>query len=190
MLRVIDSRTLDPHADTARPVAARRRAQRVPGRSGDLHRLPKTNWIWVADDGTATPGDATTHGTAYPYDTRVPLLLFGVGVRPGPVRTVSHAGRHRTDTGEDLRRRAANGDRPGAYGSRRTMSPCNSEREYGVRNSVGVWASDSQVRSSGRKKGCRLHTSIPGPPRTAASGSHTRSVGSTLPLNRRLDRRW
>ena len=45
--------------------------------------LPKTNWIWVADDGTATPGDATTHGTAYPYDTRVPLLLFGVGVRPG-----------------------------------------------------------------------------------------------------------
>ena len=30
-----------------------------------------------------TPGDATTHGTAYPYDVRVPLLLLGAGVRPG-----------------------------------------------------------------------------------------------------------
>ena len=39
------------------------------------------NWFWVADDGTPAPGDATTHGTAYPYDTGVPLLLLGAGVR-------------------------------------------------------------------------------------------------------------
>jgi len=45
--------------------------------------IPKMNWIWVAADGTATPGDATTHGTLYPYDARVPLVLFGARVRPG-----------------------------------------------------------------------------------------------------------
>jgi predicted AlkP superfamily pyrophosphatase or phosphodiesterase len=83
VLRVIDSRTLDPHADTPDPLLHAVALSEFPGRSGDLLVLPKTNWIWVADDGTATPGDATTHGTAYPYDTRVPLLLFGVGVRPG-----------------------------------------------------------------------------------------------------------
>jgi len=27
--------------------------------------------------------NATTHGTMYPYDQRVPVILFGAGVTPG-----------------------------------------------------------------------------------------------------------
>jgi arylsulfatase A-like enzyme len=47
----------------------------LPGRSGDLVVIPRKHWI-------ATDA-ATTHGTAYDYDQRVPLLLFGAGIRPG-----------------------------------------------------------------------------------------------------------
>ena len=44
-------------------------------RSGDLIVVPKRNWLLS----TA----ATTHGTLYPYDQRVPVMFFGAGVRPG-----------------------------------------------------------------------------------------------------------
>jgi predicted AlkP superfamily pyrophosphatase or phosphodiesterase len=83
VLRVIDSRVLDPHATTPDPLLRATALGEFRGRSGDLIVIPKTNWFWVADDGTPAPGDATTHGTAYPYDARVPLLLLGAGVRPG-----------------------------------------------------------------------------------------------------------
>jgi predicted AlkP superfamily pyrophosphatase or phosphodiesterase len=83
VLRVLDSRALDPDAATPDPLLRATALGEFRGRSGDLIVIPKTNWFWVADDGTAAPGDATTHGTGYPYDTRVPLLLLGAGVRPG-----------------------------------------------------------------------------------------------------------
>jgi predicted AlkP superfamily pyrophosphatase or phosphodiesterase len=83
VLRVIDGRTLDARGAASDPLLKAAALSEFPGRSGDLIVLPKTNWFWVADDGTPTPGDATTHGTAYPYDARVPLLLLGAGVRPG-----------------------------------------------------------------------------------------------------------
>ncbi|HJR59174.1 MAG TPA: alkaline phosphatase family protein [Vicinamibacterales bacterium] len=44
-------------------------------RSGDLIVVPKENWLLS----TA----ATTHGTLYTYDQRVPVVFFGAGVRPG-----------------------------------------------------------------------------------------------------------
>jgi predicted AlkP superfamily pyrophosphatase or phosphodiesterase len=47
----------------------------VPGRSGDLVVLPRPYWQ------NSTTG--TTHGTGYGYDQRVPIVLFGAGVRPG-----------------------------------------------------------------------------------------------------------
>ena len=47
----------------------------VPGRSGDLIVLPRPYW--------QNSSKGTTHGTAYGYDQRVPLVLFGAGVRPG-----------------------------------------------------------------------------------------------------------
>jgi hypothetical protein len=83
VLRVIDSRVLDPHAATPDPLLRATALGEFRGRSGDLIVIPRTNWFWVADDGTSAPGDATTHGTGHPYDTRVPLLLLGAGVRPG-----------------------------------------------------------------------------------------------------------
>lgn len=46
-----------------------------PARSGDIIVAPAERWIMS----TAV----TTHGTQYAYDQRVPLILFGAGVRPG-----------------------------------------------------------------------------------------------------------
>jgi predicted AlkP superfamily pyrophosphatase or phosphodiesterase len=49
-------------------------------RSGDLFVVPRRDWIVE----TRADGDATTHGTHYEYDRRVPLLLVGAGFPPGP----------------------------------------------------------------------------------------------------------
>ncbi len=46
-----------------------------PARSGDIIVTPAERWIMS----TAV----TTHGTPYAYDQRVPLILFGAGVRAG-----------------------------------------------------------------------------------------------------------
>ena len=46
-----------------------------PGRSGDLFVLVKQNWLFQAT--------GTTHGTLYDYDQRVPVILYGAGIRPG-----------------------------------------------------------------------------------------------------------
>ena len=54
-----------------------------PARSGDLLVIPKPNWIFVSDDKTIVPGNATTHGSGYPYDVRVPLVFLGAGIAPG-----------------------------------------------------------------------------------------------------------
>jgi predicted AlkP superfamily pyrophosphatase or phosphodiesterase len=48
----------------------------VPGRSGDFAITPKANWIIRSTSGT-------THGSLNSYDQRVPLVLFGQGIRPG-----------------------------------------------------------------------------------------------------------
>ena len=45
------------------------------GRSGDLKVLARAYWIYS----TST----TTHGTGHAYDTRVPVLLFGYGIKAG-----------------------------------------------------------------------------------------------------------
>ena len=48
-----------------------------PDRSGDVAVVLKPYWI---------PGDyltGTTHGSPYPYDTHVPLVVFGTNVKPG-----------------------------------------------------------------------------------------------------------
>jgi predicted AlkP superfamily pyrophosphatase or phosphodiesterase len=46
-----------------------------PGRSGDLIIVPRENWILTTS--------ATTHGTLYPYDQQVPVILYGPGVQKG-----------------------------------------------------------------------------------------------------------
>ncbi len=45
------------------------------GRSGDLKMLGRSYWI--------TSSSTSTHGTGHRYDTRVPVILFGAGIRKG-----------------------------------------------------------------------------------------------------------
>ncbi|HEY0678361.1 MAG TPA: alkaline phosphatase family protein, partial [Chitinophagaceae bacterium] len=47
-----------------------------PSRSGDIAFLPKPHWI---DGGTA----GTSHALWNPYDSHIPLLWYGWGIRPG-----------------------------------------------------------------------------------------------------------
>jgi predicted AlkP superfamily pyrophosphatase or phosphodiesterase len=51
----------------------------VPTRSGDLILVSKPTWYF------GPRGDAagTTHGTAHPYDRRVPVILLGRGIKAG-----------------------------------------------------------------------------------------------------------
>jgi predicted AlkP superfamily pyrophosphatase or phosphodiesterase len=46
-----------------------------PGRSGDFILVPKPNWVFAAS--------GATHGTSHPDDQRVPLVLFGRGIKTG-----------------------------------------------------------------------------------------------------------
>ena len=50
-----------------------------PGRSGDLIVAQKPYW-------TGAGRNAASHGTANLYDRRVPVVLFGAGIRPGEYR--------------------------------------------------------------------------------------------------------
>jgi predicted AlkP superfamily pyrophosphatase or phosphodiesterase len=45
------------------------------GRSGDIKMLGRAYWI--------TSSSTTTHGTGHRYDTRVPVMLFGAGIKQG-----------------------------------------------------------------------------------------------------------
>jgi hypothetical protein len=57
------------------PVRRAAALSHYPGRSGDLIIAPAENWLLS----TAV----TTHGTQYPYDQRVPVILYGASVRAG-----------------------------------------------------------------------------------------------------------
>ena len=53
-----------------------------PGRSGDVWIALKPNWIFSARTANGWAG-GTTHGAARDYDQRVPIILFGAGIKPG-----------------------------------------------------------------------------------------------------------
>jgi predicted AlkP superfamily pyrophosphatase or phosphodiesterase len=48
-----------------------------PSRSGQVQLILEPHWI----EGAGTTG--TTHGAGYPYDSHIPLLWYGWGIRPG-----------------------------------------------------------------------------------------------------------
>lgn len=54
-----------------------------PGRSGDMVIVPKPYWFFVTNAATRSAGSATTHGTLYGYDQRVPVILMGPGIKSG-----------------------------------------------------------------------------------------------------------
>jgi predicted AlkP superfamily pyrophosphatase or phosphodiesterase len=53
-----------------------------PGRSGDAWIGLKPDWIFSARTKAGWAG-GTTHGSPNAYDQRVPIVLFGAGVKPG-----------------------------------------------------------------------------------------------------------
>jgi arylsulfatase A-like enzyme len=88
--KVIDGRTLTGPPNPAAPddpATAAARNSYSAGRSGDLIVVQKPNWIFVSDDKALIPGNATTHGSYYDYDTRVPLVLLGSGIPKGRFQT-------------------------------------------------------------------------------------------------------
>jgi len=76
--RVLRSDELGDRRAIEDPIVRAAARSFVPGRSGDLLVLEKP--YWLLDSGFNL---GTDHGTAYAYDTRVPLLLMGHGIRPG-----------------------------------------------------------------------------------------------------------
>ncbi|GAA4457464.1 alkaline phosphatase family protein [Nibrella saemangeumensis] len=54
-----------------------------PNRSGDFYVLLQSGWIEGRSKGT-------THGSTYAYDTHVPLLFYGWGIKPGQTVRRNH----------------------------------------------------------------------------------------------------
>ena len=69
------------HYSGADPIERAAALDEVPGRSGDLTISLKPFWILA--------GAGTTHGTSNEYDQRVPIVLFGAGIKPGLYQTRS-----------------------------------------------------------------------------------------------------
>ncbi len=64
------------------PIAESVRRSFYPERSGDVKVLLKPYYLF-GGDGKKSAAYATTHGSPYDYDTHVPLLAYGPGLRPG-----------------------------------------------------------------------------------------------------------
>jgi predicted AlkP superfamily pyrophosphatase or phosphodiesterase len=62
-------------APTDDPRLSAMRRSYVVGRSGDLAFQPRVNWV--------VAGAGTNHGSWHPYDTTVPVMLLGHGIKPG-----------------------------------------------------------------------------------------------------------
>jgi predicted AlkP superfamily pyrophosphatase or phosphodiesterase len=82
--RVFRPEELYPLPQTPDPILRAASLSYVPGRSGDLVVSLKPYWIF-----SNTPNDGTTHGSAYLYDQRVPLIFYGFGIRHGEFLTGS-----------------------------------------------------------------------------------------------------
>ncbi len=73
--RVLTRDQLESGVATDDKILRAARLSWFPSRSGDLLIVPKPYWLAGAA--------GTSHGTPYAYDQRVPVLLFGAGVKPG-----------------------------------------------------------------------------------------------------------
>lgn len=51
-----------------------------PGRSGDVLLVPRPFYVWESDEGI------TNHGSPYAYDSEVPVIFWGKGIKPGIYR--------------------------------------------------------------------------------------------------------
>ena len=81
--RVFRSEELAAHPATKDPILAAAEYGFYPGRSGDLVIALQPYWIYSEPHADGSPGTGTTHGSANEYDQRVPVLLYGWGVKKG-----------------------------------------------------------------------------------------------------------
>lgn len=77
VLRVYTRTELEDGASRLDDFGQRFRESFYPERSGDIFVLFKPYWL------PTTRLTGTNHGTPHPYDTHVPLLVFGRGIRAG-----------------------------------------------------------------------------------------------------------
>jgi predicted AlkP superfamily pyrophosphatase or phosphodiesterase len=79
VLRVFTKAALVGASEGSEPVQRAAALSHHPVNSGDLIMVPKPYWMASAD--------TATHGTMQPYDQRVPVILFGAGVKAGTYTT-------------------------------------------------------------------------------------------------------
>jgi len=79
---VYSSADLKGKKDSADPMERAAALSFFEDRSGDWTIVPKLYWYFRA-------ADATTHGTAHWYDTHVPVIFFGYGIRAGRYSTAA-----------------------------------------------------------------------------------------------------
>ncbi|MGE3803607.1 MAG: alkaline phosphatase family protein [Gemmataceae bacterium] len=72
------SRDLFDKATRDDPLARAVRRSFYPGRAGDIVLFQKPRYLFSSSFTTGT-----THGTPHPYDTHVPLLVYGPDIEPG-----------------------------------------------------------------------------------------------------------
>lgn len=65
------------------PLAKAASLSEFPGRGGDLVVLTKPYWFFDRRDKSGAWGEGTTHGSPYPYDQAVPVILMGPGIHAG-----------------------------------------------------------------------------------------------------------
>jgi len=80
---VYRSEELEDRPATNSPMRSAFAAGYFAGRSGDLFVVPKPYWPLDYTAAGKQRAGGTTHGTAYYYDQRVPVLLMGYGIQPG-----------------------------------------------------------------------------------------------------------
>lgn len=78
--RVYWAADLTAATPTTDPILTALRRSYYPGRGGDLAIVLQPNWV------TST---GANHGSPYPDDTRVPVVLFGAGIAPGQHTTAA-----------------------------------------------------------------------------------------------------
>jgi len=80
--RVYTRDEMEAGADTADTIGRAMRNGYFGPRSADVFVLPEPYYIFSGRGATS----GTTHGSPYGYDTHVPVIFFGPGVRPGVYR--------------------------------------------------------------------------------------------------------
>jgi hypothetical protein len=79
VLRAFTRAELETEPDRYDTIGRRMRKAYFPDRCGDVAFVPKP--YWLGSDWALTTG--TGHGSPHPYDTHVPLLVYGPNVKPG-----------------------------------------------------------------------------------------------------------